>query len=119
MRDMSRWRVGTAGWSIAARYAKALPASGAQLQRYSQRLNATEINSSFNRSHRRQTYERWAGSVPDGFRFSVKLPRTISHERRLVDCETLLEHFLGEAGGLGAKLAVLLVQLPPSLAFDP
>jgi uncharacterized protein YecE (DUF72 family) len=115
---MSRWRVGTAGWSIAGRYRDSLPASGTQLGRYSQRLNATEINSCFNRSHRRQTYERWAGSVPDGFRFSVKLPRTITHERRLVDCQALLEQFLGEAGGLGAKLSVLLVQLPPSLAFD-
>ena len=115
---MSRWRVGTAGWSIAGRYRDSLPASGSQLDRYSQRLNATEINSSFNRSHRRQTYERWAGSVPDGFRFSVKLPRTITHERRLVDCQALLEQFLGEVGGLGAKLSVLLVQLPPSLAFD-
>jgi uncharacterized protein YecE (DUF72 family) len=118
MPAMSKWHVGTAGWSIAGRYRDALPASGSQLDRYSQRLNATEINSCFHRSHRRQTYERWAGSVPDAFRFSVKLPRTMTHERRMVDCQTLLERFLGEVGGLGAKLAVLLVQLPPSLAFD-
>ena len=100
---MSRWRVGTAGWSIAGALSDSLPASGSQLDRYSQRLNAVEINSSFNRSHRRQTYERWAGSVPDGFRFSVKLPRTITHERRLVDCQACSSSFW-ETGGLGAKL---------------
>jgi uncharacterized protein YecE (DUF72 family) len=57
--------------------------------------------------------------VPDDFRFAVKLPKTISHERKLVDCAEPLDRFLGEAAGLGDKLAILLLQLPPKLAFDP
>ena len=56
--------------------------------------------------------------MPAEFRFAVKLPKTISHERKLVDCNGLVAQFLAEAGGLGEKLAVLLVQLPPKLAFD-
>lgn len=79
---------------------------------------AAEINSSFYRPHQPATYERWAGSVPRHFRFSVKLPKTITHERRLRDCGGLLEDFLAQASGLGDKLGCLLVQLPPSLAFD-
>jgi uncharacterized protein YecE (DUF72 family) len=56
--------------------------------------------------------------VPEHFRFCAKLPKTITHERRLVDCDALVEEFLAQAQGLGGKLACLLVQLPPSFAFD-
>ena len=56
--------------------------------------------------------------MPAGFGFCAKLPKTITHERRLVGCEGLVEAFLSQAGGLGGKLACLLVQLPPSFAFD-
>jgi uncharacterized protein YecE (DUF72 family) len=56
--------------------------------------------------------------VPEDFRFSVKLPRTITHTGKLVDGEPLLDEFMAQAGGLGPRLGCLLVQLPPSLAFD-
>jgi uncharacterized protein YecE (DUF72 family) len=110
--------IGTAGWSIASRYAPTFPGNGSHLERYGAVLNAVEINSSFYRPHQRKTYERWADSVPEDFRYSVKVPRSITHERRLADCEDLLARFLNEAGGLGKKLGVLLVQLPPSLIYD-
>jgi aspartate/methionine/tyrosine aminotransferase len=55
-----------------------------------------EINSSFYRPHRPSTYERWAASVPASFRFSVKVPRSITHERRLADADALLDAFLAE-----------------------
>ena len=110
--------VGTAGWSLDSRYAGRFPSAGSHLQRYSGRFNAAEINSSFHRPHRRSTYERWAASVPENFRFSVKLPKVITHKRRLADCEDLIAAFQSEIAGLGPKLGCLLVQLPPSLAFD-
>ena len=113
-----RPRIGTAGWTIPKQHAAAFPEDGSHLERYAQRFNAVEINSSFHRPHRRATYERWAASVPPDFAFAVKVPRTITHERRLVDAASLLDPFLEQASGLGGKLAVLLVQLPPSLAFD-
>lgn len=110
--------IGTAGWSIPAQYAAKFPGTGTHLQRYGARLNAAEINSSFYRPHQRKTYARWADSVPEDFRFAVKLPRSITQERRLLDCDELLARFLDEVGGLGDKLGVLLVQLPPSLVYD-
>jgi len=110
--------IGTAGWSVPSRYAGRFPADGSHLERYARRLNAVEINSSFYRPHRRATYERWATSAPADFRFAVKLPRTMTHEQRLKDCGDLLDRFVGEATGLGPKLGMLLVQLPPSLAFE-
>ncbi len=81
-------------------------------------FRAAEINSSFHRPHRRELYEKWARSTPRAFRFSVKLPRTITHDAKLRNARALLEAFLEQAAGLGSRLGPLLVQLPPSLAFD-
>jgi uncharacterized protein YecE (DUF72 family) len=110
--------IGTAGWSIPSGEAARFPDQGTHLERYAQVFNGVEINSSFYRPHRPATYERWAAGVPDGFRFAVKVPKAITHERRLIDADALLDRFLGEVAGLGAKLGPLLVQLPPSLAFS-
>jgi uncharacterized protein YecE (DUF72 family) len=111
-------RIGTAGWTVPSRYAAQMPAGGSHLERYARSLTAAEINSSFHRPHRRTTYERWAQSTPAGFRFSVKVPKAITHEARLIDCGALLDRFAAEVTGLGEKLAVLLVQLPPKFAFE-
>ncbi|MDB5703202.1 MAG: hypothetical protein JWN66_318 [Sphingomonas bacterium] len=111
-------RIGVAGWSIGSALADCFPGDGTNLARYARRFNAAEINSSFYRPHRRATYERWAASVPPDFRFAVKLPKSITHERRLADCADLLDRFADETGGLGEKRGPVLVQLPPSLIFD-
>ena len=87
------------------------------LERYARVLNAVEINSSFYRPHATATYERWASRVPAGFRFSVKVPKTITHEKRLVGVAGLLDRFLDECSGLGSKRGVLLLQLPGSFEF--
>jgi uncharacterized protein YecE (DUF72 family) len=110
--------IGTAGWNIPAQYKDTFPRTGSHLERYAVRLNCAEINSSFYRPHQRKTYERWAASVPEDFRFSVKLPRTITQNHRLKGYDDLLARFAEEVSGLGGKLGVLLVQLPPSLGYD-
>ena len=111
-------RIGTAGWTIARDAAEAFPGDGQHLARYARVLRCAEINSSFHRSHRIELYERWAAQTPPDFRFSAKLPRTITHDGRLRAARVPLQRFLAEAAGLGDRLAVLLVQLPPSLAFE-
>ena len=113
-----RYHVGTAGWSLPRQHRDAFPEEGTNLERYAGLLPAAEINSSFYRPHRPATYERWAASVPAEFRFSVKVPRVITHERKLADVGEPLDAFLAEAGALGDRLGCLLVQLPPSLRFD-
>jgi uncharacterized protein YecE (DUF72 family) len=122
MAGRPRTLVGCAGWGIHKDVAGEFPPDGSQLERYAAVLPAVEINSSFYRPHRPQTYARWAAGVPDGFRFSVKLPRAITHDARLIDnggsVEALLDRFASEAGQLGDKLGCVLVQLPPSAAFD-
>ena len=110
-------RVGCAGWALPKAHAPRFPTDGTHLTRYAARLPAVEINSSFYRPHRPATYARWADSVPDDFRFAAKVPRAVTHERRLVDAGDVLDRFLSEVAHLGGKLGPLLVQLPPSLAF--
>jgi uncharacterized protein YecE (DUF72 family) len=94
------------------------PRGESHLARYAQVFPAVEINSTFYRTHRAATFERWAASVPGKFRFSVKLPRAITHDHRLAKSGRMLEPFLAEIASLGSRLGCLLVQLPPSLAFD-
>ena len=110
--------IGTAGWSITREAAATFPGEGQHLARYATVLGCSEINSSFHRSHRVEVYRRWAAQTPPGFRFCVKVPRAITHEGRLRRAREPLLRFLAEVAGLGDRLAVLLVQLPPSFAFE-
>ncbi len=111
-------RIGTAGWSIPLDAAPSFPGQGHHLARYARILGCAEINSSFYRSHRVEVYQRWADQTPQDFRFAVKVPRTITHDGRLRRAREPLLRFLAEVAGLGDRLAVLLVQLPPSFAFE-
>jgi Protein of unknown function DUF72 len=84
-----RCRIGIASWNNPPAERERRAAGCSHLEHYAACFDCVEINSSFYRSHRRATYERWRDSA-----------------------------FLEEVTGLGAKLGVLLVQLPPSLEFD-
>lgn len=110
--------IGCAGWTLPAAVQPAFAVEGSHLQRYAARFGAVEINTTFYRPHRPSTYARWMESVPAEFRFCVKVPKAITHEARLRDADDALAAFLAQAGALGPSLACLLIQLPPSLAFD-
>ncbi len=109
----------TAGWAIPRAVADHFPSQGSALERYADQLDAVEINSTFYRSHQANTYRRWASATPPWFRFALKLPKSITHEARLVNATSLVTAFCHEALHLGDRLGPLLVQLPPSLAWDP
>ncbi len=109
--------IGTAGWSIPAADRSRFSDGGSILERYASVLSAVEVNTSFYRSHLPATYKKWADATPATFRFSVKMPRQISHIAKLQDCDTELNKFLFETSHMGEKLGCLLLQLPPSLAF--
>lgn len=111
-------RIGTAGWSIPSTLREVFPATGSLLERYATRVNCVEINTSFYRPHQKKTYERWARSTPETFRFAVKVPQSVSHAEALKFDQHNLERFVNEVEGLGQKLGVLLVQLPPKLKFE-
>src|SRR4028118_538539 len=100
--------IGTAGWSIARSEAAHFPAEGSALERYAAVFGGAEINSSFHRRHRAATWQRWAESVPEGFRFAAKVPKAITHIRKLAGCADEVAQFIEEVRPLGPKLAVLL-----------
>ncbi len=110
--------IGTAAWALPRALATAFPGPGPHLERYARQLTCVEIDSSFYRPHRAATYARWADLTPPQFRFAVKLPRAITHEAGLRGVAAPLRAFLADAGALGDRLGVLLVQLPPSLAWE-
>ena len=115
--------LGTAGWTVPKQYLALFSVTAgsarlSHLQRYASRLRCVEINSSFHRPHRRATWERWAATTPDDFRFAVKAPKTVTHAAKLVNTGGALLEFFDAVRGLGDKLGPVLVQLPPKLSFD-
>ncbi len=111
-------RIGTAGWALPRAVRDRFPPGDSNLARYAQLFNCVEINSTFYRPHRAATFARWAASVPADFRFAVKIPKTITHDARLVGCMPELGAFLAQLAPLDEKLGCLLVQLPGSLALE-
>ncbi len=114
----SPFRVGTAGWPLPPALREHFPPGESILARYAGRFNAVEVNSTFKATPRPATFARWAASVPPDFRFSLKLPREITHRLRLQGAAAPLAAFLDAAAALGDRRGPLLIQLPPSLAFD-
>lgn len=110
--------IGCAGWNIARQNIAHFDREGTHLERYSRTFNCCEINSSFYRPHKYSTWERWSASVPEEFRFSVKLPRTITHDAELKCGSADLAAFFKQVTFLGEKLGPVLIQLPPRCVFD-
>lgn len=84
------------------------------LRFYADHFNTVEINATFYGHFKRHVFERWRDSTPDGFVFTLKGPKPITHVNRLEDVGGLLAGFLENATALGDKLSALLWQLPPS-----
>lgn len=86
---------------------------------YSKHFNSYEFNGTFYRFPTVQNLVSWSGRVSDDFRFSVKVPKIITHGKRLEGCEREIDVFyLTSKEGFGKKLACVLWQLPPSFSFN-
>jgi len=113
--------VGTSGWQYRDWRGRLYPSGTPQRQWlavYAERFCAVEINNAFYRLPERSTFARWAGEVPDGFRFAVKVSRYLTHVKRLADPAEPVARFVDRARGLGPKLGPVLLQLPPTLRAD-
>ncbi|HTT26449.1 MAG TPA: DUF72 domain-containing protein [Thermoplasmata archaeon] len=115
--------LGTSGWEYPEWVGRVYPTTGAtdHLRYYTRLFPIVEINTTFYRTPPVATVESWARRTPAGFRFAAKFPRTITHDRRLEGAGVELAGFLGAIAPLreSGKLAAALLQLPPSLPFDP
>jgi len=113
--------VGLSGWSYAnwrgTFYPTDLP-SRRYLEFYAQEFLTTEINSSFYRLVRPQTYEKWAQHVPPDFVFAVKANRLLTHTQRLHEVEEPWQRFAQAVRALGSHLGPILLQFPQSFKRD-
>jgi uncharacterized protein YecE (DUF72 family) len=116
--DLRNVYVGTSGWSLSRQLAPGSRPELSGLTRYAEYFNAVEVNSTFYRLPRRTTIERWRDSTPPGFRFAVKLPRSITHEAGLEHVADEVSGFCDLIASFEKKLGPLLVQLPPRLELD-
>ena len=89
------------------------PRSGEELTYYARHFNAVEIDSTWYFSPARRVVENWRRRVPDDFRFAAKMPRAITHDKRLLDCAGELSTFLDAMSALEDKLGPILLQFPP------
>ncbi|MBF8186842.1 DUF72 domain-containing protein [Nonomuraea sp. K274] len=115
-----RLHVGCAMWTHARWQGRFLPDGlppGERLRAYATWCDAVEGNTTFYATPARSTVESWAGQTDPGFRFVVKLPKTITHERRLTGADDDLRAFLEAIEPLGPRAHALWVQLPGS--FSP
>lgn len=114
-------RIGTSGWSYdhweGALYPPGLPARD-RLAHYAARFDTVELNASFYRWPRAETFAGWRRRLPEGFAMSVKAPRGLTHGKKLYAPEVWAERITRCWHELGDKRAVLLVQLPPDFARD-
>jgi uncharacterized protein YecE (DUF72 family) len=111
--------IGLAGWSNPPSDKARRPSGQSHLEYYAAHFDCVEINSSFYRPHRPSTYAAWALATPGTFRFSVKMPRTITHDSGLRGTSRDMTQFFSGIEALGRRLRVILIQLPPSLEFEP
>ena len=115
--------VGCSGWNYAAWrgrfYPKGLPANR-WLEHYAQHFSTVEVNSTFYRLAKPEVAARWATQVPDGFIFSVKASRYLTHIKRLANLGEGVKRFYATIEPLieAQKLGPVLWQLPPNFKRD-
>lgn len=115
---MSTLSLGTSSWNFGdwkgTFYPEKLPTKH-QLSFYASHFNTVEVNTSFYALPAPATLINWTETVPPGFRFSLKMPRAITHEKRLRECEAETRAYLDAVRSLGSMAAPSLLQLPPTL----
>lgn len=113
--------LGTQGWNYPDWVGPFYPAGTRPkefLRLYARAFGTVEVDSTFYAIPSASTVRGWAERTPPGFVFSLKLPREITHERRLVGSAELLEEFVDRARLLGDRLGPLLIQLGPDFSPD-
>lgn len=113
--------IGTMGWTYKDWVGTFYPHDTDQkdfLGCYSQIFSGLEIDSTFYFIPKPAVVSSWYAKTPPDFRFTAKVPREITHEKVLLDCEERIETFVVTMALLGPKLGCLLVQLPPSFRYN-
>ncbi|HEY5921365.1 MAG TPA: DUF72 domain-containing protein [Kofleriaceae bacterium] len=108
--------LGCPGWGMKSWIGRLFPAGTKAtdfLPRYAEVFNTVEGNTTFYALPTPDTVARWREQVPDTFRFCFKFPRTITHDKLLVECAAEVGEFIDRIAPLEHKLGTLMLQLPP------
>jgi uncharacterized protein YecE (DUF72 family) len=119
--SVMRYLIGTSGYNYPEWRGSFYPekfSTAKMLAYYAERFNTVEVNYTFYRIPTPALLEGWAKGTPEDFTFTLKAPRRITHDSKLQRCEELTQVFCKTATTLGAKLGVLLFQLPPTFKRD-
>ena len=113
--DARAW-IGTSGFEYdhwrGDFYSHGLP-RGRWLETYADRFDTVELNATFYRLPRAETFDAWRDRVPATFRFAVKASRYLTHVRRLREPAEPIERLWSRAGRLRDRFGPVLYQLPP------
>lgn len=118
---LARYFIGTSGWTYDDWRGNFYPADlprNRWFDYYTARFNAVEVNATFYRAFKDQTYRDWRGRAPAGFRFVLKAPRTITHHKHLLDAAEEIRAFDRSAHLLEEKLGLILLQVAPDTPYD-
>ena len=121
-KDRAFFLVGTSGWTYDHWKGRFYPTGLARsrwFDYYVSLFPTVEINATFYRHFKDQTYLNWYDRVPAGFKFVLKAPKIITHQKNLVDAEEDIRQFWNSASLLGDKLGLVLLQIAPDMPYDP
>ena len=112
--------IGTMGWSYSFWTGNFYPKGTSAedlLTEYSKHFDTVEVDNTFYRIPYASTVRRWKERTPSSFLFAAKFPKTITHDKMLVDCGEELKVYMQSISQLGSKLGPMLLQFPPE--FGP
>lgn len=120
--QISKYYIGTSGWVYphwkGLFYPSELPQSR-WFEYYTTQFSSVEINATFYRTFKEQTYLKWRDKAPEGFRYVLKAPRLITHRKYLEGVEDDIERFWASASVLGERLGLILMQIAPGTPYEP
>ena len=114
--------IGTSGWVYKDWKGVFYPDSLSQQKwfgYYAQHFRSVEINATFYRFFKDSTYQKWYKRAPDDFKYVLKVPRLISHYKKLQDADDIIKSFEQSAMLLKEKLGNLLLQIPSNMPYEP
>jgi uncharacterized protein YecE (DUF72 family) len=117
---MPRYFLGTQGWSYKDWVGSFYPPEARSdqfLRLYANEFDAVELDTTFYAIPRSAQIDSWRAATPEGFQFTAKTPKSITHDRHLIDADEEMNAFLEVITGLEDKLGVVLLQMPPDFTF--
>jgi uncharacterized protein YecE (DUF72 family) len=113
--------VGTSGWTYnhwkGCFYPESLP-KNRWFDYYASHFSTVEVNATFYRTFKKETYQKWTERSPQGFGYVLKAPKLITHRKFLVDVEGDIKAFYSSCTLLGDKFEMILLQVAPQMPYD-